>query len=255
MSNLQKRIFTSIVLIAIVLSCLFISSITWTILLLIVTLTALYEFLFLIKKIYLNKKQSGNTETKIEDIFFKFLFWFFGVWYLAIFFSIAQDIRELKGEFFVLFILLIIIFSDIGGYAIGKFIGGTKLTKISPNKTISGSLGSFLFSLFPLGLLILILTFSGIDLRYSDDCYPFCEGISIFFYSGSDIQQGINDGVVLCLVLSFVSQIGDLIISYFKRLAKVKDTGKFLPGHGGILDRIDGIIFAIPFYYFFWIKL
>ena len=69
------------------------------------------------------------------------------------------------------------------------------------------------------------------------------------------IQKDIINGIVLCLTLSFVSQTGDLIISYFKRLAKVKDTGKFLPGHGGILDRIDGIIFAIPFYYFFWIKL
>ena len=239
MNNLQKRIFTSIVLVAIVLNCLFISSITWLILLSIASLISLYEFYFLIKKICKNNILAITIST-------------FGAFYLFFFVNSALNIHEAKGEFFLLFILLIIIFSDIGGYAIGKFIGGTKLTKISPNKTISGSLGSFLFSLFPLGLLILILTFSGIDLRYSYDCYPFCEGIRIFFYSGRDMQQGINDGVVLCLVLSFVSQIGDLIISYFKRLAKVKDTGKFLPGHGGILDRIDGIIFAIPFYYFFW---
>ena len=238
MNNLQKRIFTSIVLIAIVLSCLFVSSVTWSILLLIVSVTALYEFFFLIKKIYLNKKQ-------IEDIFVKFLFWFLSGWYLAIFFSTAQDIRELKGEFFVLFILLIIIFSDVGGYIVGKSIGGVKLTKISPNKTVSGSLGSFLFSLFPLGLLILIINFSEINLE---------EGITEFYWE-SIFLEGFINVIVLCLTLSLVSQIGDLIISYFKRLAKVKDTGKFLPGHGGILDRIDGIIFAIPFYYFFWIKL
>ena len=235
MNNLQKRIFTSIVLIAIVLSCLFVSSVTWSILLLIVSVTALYEFFFLIKKIYLNKKQ-------IEDIFVKFLFWFLSGWYLAIFFSTAQDIRELKGEFFVLFILLIIIFSDVGGYIVGKSIGGVKLTKISPNKTVSGSLGSFLFSLFPLGLLILIINFSEINLE---------EGITEFYWE-SIFLEGFINVIVLCLTLSLVSQIGDLIISYFKRLAKVKDTGKFLPGHGGILDRIDGIVFAIPFYYFFW---
>nr|MBC8307087.1 CDP-archaeol synthase [Pelagibacterales bacterium] len=70
-----------------------------------------------------------------------------------------------------------------------------------------------------------------------------------------EYREGFINVIVLCLLLSFVSQIGDLIISYIKRLSKVKDTGKFLPGHGGILDRIDGIIFAIPFYYFFWIKL
>ena len=122
MSNLQKRIITSIVLVVIVLSCLFVSSVTWSILLLIVSVTALYEFFFLIKKIYLNKKQSGNIETKIEAIFFKFSFWFFAGCYLAIFFSTAQDIRELKGEFFVLFILLIIIFSDVGGYIVGKIM-------------------------------------------------------------------------------------------------------------------------------------
>ena len=241
MNNLQKRTFTSIVLIAIVLSCLFVSSVTWSILLLIVSVTALYEFFFLIKKIYLNKKQ-------IEDIFVKFLFWFFSGWYLAIFFSTAQDIRELKGEFFILFILLIIIFSDVGGYIVGKIIGGVKLTKISPNKTISGSLGSFLFSLIPFGLIVLIINF----INFSEINNL---GEAIWRLYLVEYREGFISVIVLCLSLSFVSQIGDLIISYFKRLAKVKDTGKFLPGHGGILDRIDGIIFAVPFYYFFWIKL
>ena len=242
MNNLQKRIFTSIVLIAIVLSFLFLSSITWLILLSIVSLISLYEFYFLIKKIF-KKNILAITILTLS------------AFYLFFFVNSALNIHEVKGEFFVLFILLIIIFSDIGGYVVGKFIGGTKLTKISPNKTVSGSLGSFLFSLFPLGFLILILNFSEINLSHQYYCYPFCEGIRIFFYNGEYMQKGINDGVILCLALSFVSQIGDLIISYFKRLAKVKDTGKFLPGHGGILDRIDGIIFAIPFYYFFWIVL
>jgi phosphatidate cytidylyltransferase len=220
-------------LFAIVVNCLFISPISWLILLSIVSLIAFHEFFYLIKNI--NK-----------DIFTKFIILFFVGVYLVCFFDSAIVISEVKGEFFVLFILLIIIFSDVGGYVVGKIIGGVKLTKISPNKTVSGSLGSFLFSLFPLGLLILIINLSDIDLG---------EGVGEFFYWGAMIQKGIINGIVLCLTLSFVSQVGDLIISYFKRLAKVKDTGKFLPGHGGILDRIDGIIFAIPFYYFFWIKL
>ena len=238
MNNLQKRIFTSIILIAIVLNCLFISSITWLILLLIVSLISMYEFFFLIKKIY-------------KDIFVKFIILFLSGYYLTLFFNSALDIREAKGEFFILFILLIIIFSDVGGYIVGKIIGGVKLTKISPNKTVSGSLGSFLFSLIPFGLIVLILNLGEIN--------TLGEGI-IEFYSRTIflepiINLSIINIVVLCLALSLVSQIGDLIISYFKRFAKVKDTGKFLPGHGGILDRIDGIIFAIPFYYFFWIAL
>jgi phosphatidate cytidylyltransferase len=226
MNNLQKRIFTSIVLIAIVLNCLFISSITWLILLSIASLISLYEFFFIIKKV-------------CKNILLAITIFTLSAFYLLFFINSALNIHKTNGEFFVLFILLIIIFSDIGGYVVGKFIGGVKLTKISPNKTISGSIGSFLFSLFPLGFSILIVNLSGINLGIYVSCYPVCLGI-------------IEDSVVLCLVLSLVSQVGDLIISYFKRLAKVKDTGKFLPGHGGILDRIDGIIFAIPFYYFFW---
>jgi len=103
--------------------------------------------------------------------------------------------------------------SDIGGYIFGKLIGGKRLTKISPNKTISGSAGSFIFS-----LLTLIL----------------------FNY---DL---ILKNLLFCLIVSLSCQLGDLIISYFKRLNKVKDTGNILPGHGGLLDRIDGIIFVIP---------
>ena len=125
---------------------------------------------------------------------------------------------------FFLFILSICFFSDVGGYVIGKLIGGKKLTKISPNKTISGSIGSFSFSVFPLLLF------------YNYNQYE-------YFFS-------INN-LLFCLIISLVCQLGDLFISYLKRKAKIKDTGFILPGHGGLLDRVDGIIFAVPFAYLF----
>jgi phosphatidate cytidylyltransferase len=124
------------------------------------------------------------------------------------------------GSVFIIFILLICIFSDIGGYVIGKTIGGKKLTKVSPNKTISGSIGSFCFSIIPFLLFF--------NFNQSEYPYPF-----------------IN--FLLCLEISLVCQLGDLFISHIKRKAKVKNTGNLLPGHGGLLDRIDGIIFVIPF--------
>tara|TARA_B100000780_G_scaffold111017_1_gene77698 strand:- start:602 stop:952 length:351 start_codon:yes stop_codon:yes gene_type:complete len=107
--------------------------------------------------------------------------------------------------------------SDIGGLVIGKIFKGKKLSKISPNKTVSGSLGSFIFSL-------LLIPFF---LKYFNDHNIL---IIIFF----------------TVIISFASQSGDLLISLLKRKAKVKDTSNLLPGHGGVLDRIDGIIFAIP---------
>ena len=113
-------------------------------------------------------------------------------------------------------------FSDIGGFTVGKIIKGPKLTKISPNKTISGSIGSVLFSFIPL----IILN------------YFFPEN---FLLSKSNL--------LFCFEITIVCQLGDLFISFFKRKAKVKDTGNILPGHGGLLDRVDGIMFALPYAY------
>ena len=146
---------------------------------------------------------------------------------LSIFFlgtSIALRGSNSESISFFIIILCICIFSDIGGYVFGKVIGGRKLTKISPNKTISGSLGSFISSILPV-LLFNLQNYTGV----------FFEILSI--------------NITLCLIVSLVCQLGDLLISYFKRLNKVKDTGTILPGHGGLLDRIDGLIFAIPAVY------
>ena len=127
-------------------------------------------------------------------------------------------------------ITIICISTDTGGYIFGKLFKGPKLTKLSPNKTYAGVIGSFLFS-----IIISILFF---ELMSKIHNYRFTEEKFIFV-----------------LVVSLVSQMGDIIISYFKRLFKVKDTGNIIPGHGGILDRIDGMIFAFPFSYIillFW---
>ena len=120
---------------------------------------------------------------------------------------------------------MICISTDIGGYLFGKIFKGPKLTKFSPKKTYTGMIGSFLLPIFLLFIIsFLSFAFNGL--------YNFNSEILIF-----------------TLLLSAVSQLGDIFISYFKRLAKIKDTGNIIPGHGGLLDRIDGMIFAIPFSY------
>tara|TARA_B100000989_G_scaffold230928_1_gene177752 strand:- start:40 stop:435 length:396 start_codon:yes stop_codon:yes gene_type:complete len=118
---------------------------------------------------------------------------------------------------FIFYSIIICVNTDLGGYIFGKIFKGKKLTKISPNKTISGTIGSFICSLFAIPVFITDLNHINLNLL-----------------------------ILITLVISFVSQLGDLFVSYLKRLAKVKDTGNILPGHGGILDRIDGIIFAVP---------
>ena len=155
-----------------------------------------------------------------------------GISYLLFTFISAFLLRENFSIGLFILVLIICVFTDLGGYIFGKFFKGPKLIKISPKKTYAGALGGFILSL--------VAAF--IYLKYTTTGAATYENLSIW------IGMSLNKIYYLfVLVISLISQIGDLVISYFKRLAKVKDTGNILPGHGGLLDRIDGIIFAIPF--------
>lgn len=155
----------------------------------------------------------------------------FGILFLILSFYSAFQLRENLELNLFLFIILISISTDIGGYIFGKFLKGPKLTKISPKKTYSGVIGSLLLPVFSGSIYIqyLPLKFETIKNEFN-----------LTFF-------------ILILSISAISQLGDLTISYFKRLSKIKDTGKILPGHGGLLDRIDGLIFVIPIVYLFQI--
>ena len=213
--ELKKRIATSIILFIAIIFCILIH---------------LWVFIFVISLIlficFMEWRQINVQFFHVENPnkFWRYFFIkVFGLAYLTIVGFLTFHLRGLSFEdgIFFIFILCICICSDTGGYFFGKTIGGKKLTKISPNKTISGSIGSFIFSILP----IFLFNFQ----NYID------------FNSYLSLKN-----ILFCLVISLSCQIGDLIISYFKRLNKVKDTGGILPGHGGLLDRIDSIIFAIP---------
>ena len=209
--KLKKRITTSVILFLLTIFCIFINPYVFIIAIIIVSYLSWYETNHLINSI-------NKSVTNWQHVAFNLttLFYAFGIFTVS-----AIGLYFLLGPVFFLYALSVCICSDIGGYIIGKNIGGKKLTKISPNKTISGSLGSFCFSMLPL------LVFNSFDKS------------EYYLYS--------IDNFLFCLKVSLVCQLGDLFVSYFKRKAKVKDTGRILPGHGGILDRIDGIIFAVPF--------
>ena len=120
----------------------------------------------------------------------------------------------------VFYVIIICSSTDIGGYAFGKIFKGPKLTKISPKKTYAGMFGGYFLSLISLSVIISFLDYDTTVVLF-----------------------------LLTILISTVSQLGDIIVSYFKRLSKIKNTGKLIPGHGGLLDRIDGMIFAFPIYY------
>jgi len=146
-----------------------------------------------------------------------------GLVFLILSFLSAFLLRNIFLKDFIL-VILICISTDIGGFVFGKTFKGSKLIKISPNKTYSGMIGSFFLSI-----------------------------ISAFFYTNYYDLIYWTDNVlfITVILISSVSQIGDLTVSYFKRISKIKNTGKIIPGHGGLLDRIDGMIFAIPFAFIF----
>ena len=135
---------------------------------------------------------------------------------------------EGAGHTLLYFAIAVCISSDIGGYVFGKIFKWKKLISISPKKTISGVFGSYFFSVICLVLFI--------------EYYNFALNLSL-------AKDGYLGGYILAIIFSTIAQVGDLIISYFKRMEKIKDTGKILPGHGGIFDRIDGLMFVVIFAY------
>ncbi len=209
MNNLIKRIGTSFFLIFILSTGLFINEYLFLILLIVSSYISFYEFNNLIKKNFKKKREIVLN------------FQIFCILFFVLFIYTSYEIY-IQSPIFLIWIILICIFSDTGGFIIGKLIGGKKLTKISPNKTIAGCVGSFIFSLFSLIFILYIKEF-----RFHDDI-------------------NFINLVLITLLLSSICQLGDLFVSYFKRKAKVKDTGDILPGHGGLLDRIDGLIFVLP---------
>ena len=221
--NLLKRIITSIILLLLFLFIIFSNHYIFILSILIlcsiicIEANSLFSKLIKfqsIKKNYLFKNL--NLELLILNLVtFCYIF--------LIFSNFSYQIYKFESPTFFFYLVSICFFSDIGGYVLGKIIGGKKLSKISPNKTISGTIGSFVFSIFPL---ILFNNFSNLDLEFN-----------------------LNN-IMFILLISLFNQLGDLFVSYLKRKAKIKDTGKILPGHGGILDRVDGIIFAMPISYF-----
>ena len=140
--------------------------------------------------------------------------------FIFLIFSFYTFYETTKNDLWV-FVLLTCISTDIGGYFFGKIFKGPKLTKISPNKTYAGMIGGYFLSLICLAIITNYIDYQHIPIQF----------------------------FLLTLLISTVSQIGDIIISYFKRLSKIKDTGKIIPGHGGLLDRIDGMIFTFPIVY------
>ena len=204
MTNLQKRIFTSIIALPLSLFFIFKGGYFLLLFLLSIFFVANYELFSVFRK-----------KTTILFLDLILILSLYSIYYLS-------DLNEIS-FYILLWIIILVVCSDIGGYVFGKIFKWKKLTKISPRKTLSGVFGSFIFSLFSVFIANAMLSSSQvIPIDFLDPKFFF-----------------------LAIIFSLIAQAGDLTISYFKRIEKVKDTGKILPGHGGILDRIDGLMFVV----------
>ena len=201
--ELIKRIISSIILIPITLFFIIKGSLLFNVFIIICFFIALYEW----------HMMSKNKPYNLPGFIF-LTFSFFAIYELRI--------NETEDYLFFLYITVICVSTDIGGFIFGKFFKGPKLTKLSPNKTYAGMIGGYALSFI----------------------------FIIFFRNYTSENEHLNDmSFFTIFLISTVSQLGDIVISYFKRLSNVKDTGKIIPGHGGLLDRIDGMIFAYSFIY------
>ena len=204
-SNLKKRIYTSVLLLFLLLLMIN-NNLILGYLLLILGIFSFLEFSAMIKIIFKKKRLQQFTNNLL---FILYIFLFCGIFLILSF--------HLQLKILTFLILVTCVMSDIGGYVFGKIFKGKKLTKISPNKTISGSIGSLVFS----GGSALIIV------------YYLTDKIDFFI-------------LIVALVTSIASQLGDLFFSFIKRKSKLEDTGNYLPGHGGVLDRVDGILLGVP---------
>ncbi len=206
--NLKNRVFTSLILLLLV---FLISKFTYFLVYILILLgvICIIEFLNLINKIKLNK----------INFFISNFFFIIYIFILCLLFFYLSTFIQFKVIIFSL--LLCCVASDIGGYVFGKLFKGPKLTKVSPNKTLSGAFGSLICSGIFFSTIIFIFTFN-------------------FSYKV----------LLIGIFTSIACQLGDLFFSYLKRKAKIKDTGNILPGHGGLLDRVDGILLGLPIGFF-----
>ena len=202
-----KRILSSIILIPMALFFIIKGSLLFNFFISICFLITVYEWQFM------TRKKNYNL---------------IGLIFLIIsFYSVYKLRNSFIGDYiYLLFVTIICVSTDIGGYVFGKIFKGPRLTKISPKKTYSGMIGGFILSTITATI--------------------FFNNVFLFNNLTKDLTLGL---FILVLLISAISQLGDIIVSYFKRLSKIKDTGKIIPGHGGLLDRIDGMIFAFPFSY------
>ena len=208
--ELFKRILSSIILIPIALFFIIKGTYFFNFFILICLLVSIYEW----------QNMSKKKEYKIPGIIFLLLS-FYSAYYFR---------NEFYGDYlYFIMIIFICVFTDIGGYIFGNFFKGPKLTKISPKKTYSGVIGGYLFSII----------FMALFFNYADN-------ISEITNIETTAQELTLNNFILIIFISTVSQLGDIFVSYFKRKSQIKDTGKIIPGHGGLLDRIDGMIFAFP---------
>ena len=206
----QKRVFSSFILVPTAFYFIIKGSIFFTFFISICLLITLYEWHMMSKKM----------SYYIVGIIF-ILISFYSVFLLRNYDHYTNILDP--GLTFFLIVTLICVFTDLGGYVFGKIFKGPKLTKISPNKTYAGMFGGFFLSIMSINLFV---NYTSLNLYFTNQLFIFV------------------------ILVSAISQIGDILISFFKRKSKIKNTGKIIPGHGGLLDRIDGMLLAFPFSYF-----